>query len=72
ANYDPVEEAKFRAVTGHQQAQTERQINLLWKQMGKRREEIQAVANRMNGIVWSAAAFMLALIISMVRAKIGL
>ena len=72
SRYDPVAGAEFRATTSMEIRNLREHVRLLWKETEKRRLEIQAISNRINGAVWSAAAFMVAVIFSMVKTKIGL
>lgn len=70
--FDPASDARFRAVTELEIRYLREQVELLWEHMGKRRTEIDAISNRINGTILSAAGILGAILFGVIRAKLGL
>jgi hypothetical protein len=70
--FDPVSDARFRAMVEAEQRWGREQIALLWGHMAKRRDEITAIRERINGAILWAAMAAAALLFSLIKPKIGL
>jgi hypothetical protein len=71
-SFDPASDARFRAVTELEIRYLREQINLLREHMSKRRAEIDAISNRINGTILSAAGILGAVLFGVVKSKLGL
>lgn len=78
-NYDPVAEARFRATVELEIRYLKEQLALVWQHHTKRRVEIAAVSDqiegikrRINGAVMWFALGAGGIVLSLVRVKIGL
>lgn len=83
SGFDPVSDARHKAITEAESRWTREQIALLWRHMSKRQSEIQRVDERLSGEIadmkksingavrWLALAVG-GVLFSIVRAKLGL
>jgi hypothetical protein len=72
SSYDAVQDARFRATVEAEQRWVREQVTLLWQHMAKRRDEIAAIRERINGATLWAAIAAGSLLFSIVKPKLGL
>lgn len=69
---DPIVFAQFRAVTELEITNLKRQDELLWQSLNKRQKDLDVIRSRISWSLVSIIGFLAAVILGMIRTKIGL